>query len=81
MGSRQDFALLPVDYGAAEGSTAGRLAAGGFTVLLLVLLVVEGELPGPRAKYQTATRRMMTASTPRMAPMLEPPSPSTTTVS
>jgi hypothetical protein len=69
------------DYGAADPPGAASVAAGGFTVLLFVLVVVDGEAPGPRAKYQTAARRTMMPMTARMAPMLEPPPLSTTTVS
>jgi hypothetical protein len=65
---------------AYEDAGAGEVSAGGFTVLLFVLFVVDGEDPGPRAKYQTATRRTMMPITARMAPIPEPPL-STTTVS
>jgi hypothetical protein len=60
---------------------AAWVAAGGLTVLLfVVLLVVLGLDPGPRAKYQTARRRTTTAMIPRIRPLDEPPL-STTTVS
>ena len=68
---RVQLCSLGVAYGAVDSAGAADWA-GGLIVLLLELSTFVVPAPGPRAKYQTATSRMIMPIMPRITPVFEP---------